>query len=44
MVIITGAELGFDDLTFLPVKFNFLATDGEAFWVPGVCLLAYRLG
>jgi 2-polyprenyl-6-methoxyphenol hydroxylase-like FAD-dependent oxidoreductase len=34
MLIVTGAELGFADVSYLPVKFNFLATDGEAFWVP----------
>jgi hypothetical protein len=34
MIITTGAALGFDGVPFLPVKFNFFAPFGEAFWVP----------
>lgn len=34
MVITQGAALGFDGVPFLPVKFNFFAPFGEAFWVP----------
>lgn len=34
MVITTGGAMGFDGCPFLPVKFELLATDGEAFFVP----------
>ena len=27
-------QMGFDGIPFLPVKFNLVATAGEAFWVP----------
>lgn len=34
MVIATGAKLAVDNLPLLPVKFDFLGTDGEIFFVP----------
>jgi hypothetical protein len=34
MVIVTGAPMKVGDVPFLPVKFNFTAPVGEAFWVP----------
>jgi hypothetical protein len=34
MVITTGGRMDFDGLPFRPVKFNFIAPIGEAFWVP----------
>ena len=34
MLIVRGAPMGFDGVPLLPVKFNFFATAGEAFWVP----------
>jgi len=34
MVIVTGGPSRVDDLPILPVKFNFLGTDGEIFFVP----------
>lgn len=34
MIITTGAALGIKGVPFLPVKFNFFAPYGEAFWVP----------
>ncbi|MCK6545302.1 NAD(P)-binding protein [Myxococcota bacterium] len=34
MAMVKGARLGFDGIPFLPVKFNFFAPIGEAFWVP----------
>ena len=34
MIITTGGKMGFDGVPFLPVKFNFFAPFGEAFYVP----------
>ncbi len=34
MLNVVGAELGFDGVPYLPVKFNLTAQHGEAFWVP----------
>ena len=34
MVITTGGRMSFDGCPFTPVKFEFLGTDGEAFFVP----------
>lgn len=34
MIITRGGRMGFDGCPFLPVKFEFLGTDGEAFFVP----------
>lgn len=34
MIITTGGRMDFDELPFRPVKFNFIAPIGEAFWVP----------
>jgi Styrene monooxygenase A putative substrate binding domain len=34
MIITTGANMGFAGVPFLPVKFNFFAPFGEAFYVP----------
>ena len=34
MVIVAGTTLGFKEVPYLPVKFNFFAKYGEAFWVP----------
>jgi 2-polyprenyl-6-methoxyphenol hydroxylase-like FAD-dependent oxidoreductase len=34
MVITTGGAMSFDGCPFTPVKFEFLGTDGEAFFVP----------
>lgn len=34
MVIVTGAPMKVSDLPFIPVKFNFTAPIGEAFWIP----------
>ena len=34
MLMIRGGAMGFSGVPFLPVKFNFFAPIGEAFWVP----------
>jgi Styrene monooxygenase A putative substrate binding domain len=34
MIITTGGKMGFEGVPFLPVKFNFFAPFGEAFYVP----------
>jgi Styrene monooxygenase A putative substrate binding domain len=34
MIITTGGKMGFAGVPFLPVKFNFFAPFGEAFYVP----------
>ena len=34
MIITTGGKMGFTGVPFLPVKFNFFAPFGEAFYVP----------
>jgi hypothetical protein len=34
MAIVTGCSSRFDGVPFLPVRFDFLATDGEIFFVP----------
>jgi len=34
MIIVTGAKMGFAGVPFVPVKFNFFAPFGEAFYVP----------
>jgi hypothetical protein len=34
MIITTGGKMGFPGVPFLPVKFNFFAPFGEAFYVP----------
>lgn len=34
MLMVRGAPMGFAGVPFLPVKFNFFAPIGEAFWVP----------
>lgn len=34
MVVVRGAAMRFEGVPLLPVKFNFLAPAGEAFWVP----------
>lgn len=34
MIITTGGKMSFDGCPFTPVKFEFLGTDGEAFFVP----------
>ena len=34
MIIVTGAKMGFTGVPFVPVKFNFFAPFGEAFYVP----------
>ena len=34
MIITTGGKMAFDGVPFLPVKFNFFAPFGEAFYVP----------
>lgn len=34
MAMVKGAKLGIEGVPFLPVKFNFFAPIGEAFWVP----------
>jgi hypothetical protein len=34
MLMVRGAAMGFSGVPFLPVKFNFFAPIGEAFWVP----------
>src|SRR5688572_9914311 len=34
MIITTGAAMSFDGCPFTPVKFEFLGTDGEAFFIP----------
>jgi hypothetical protein len=34
MAIVTGCPSRFDGIPFLPVRFDFLATDGEIFFVP----------
>lgn len=34
MIITTGGAMAFDGCPFTPVKFEFLGTDGEAFFVP----------
>ena len=34
MIITTGGKMGFSGVPFLPVKFNFFAPFGEAFYVP----------
>jgi hypothetical protein len=34
MVMTRGGAMSFDGIPFLPVKFNLVATAGEAFWVP----------
>jgi hypothetical protein len=34
MIITTGGRMSFDGCPFTPVKFEFLGTDGEAFFIP----------
>jgi hypothetical protein len=34
MVIVKNASMNFPHLSYRPVKFNFIGTSGEAFWVP----------
>jgi len=34
MLNVVGAELGFEGIPYLPIKFNFTAQHGEAFWIP----------
>ena len=34
MVIVKGAAMEFEGIPFIPIKFNFLAKYGEAFWIP----------
>jgi 2-polyprenyl-6-methoxyphenol hydroxylase-like FAD-dependent oxidoreductase len=34
MLMTRNAPMGFEGVPFLPVKFNLIATAGEAFWVP----------
>ena len=34
MLLITNASLTFEGIPFIPIKFNFLAKYGEAFWIP----------
>lgn len=34
MIITCGARMDFEELSYRPVKFNFIAPIGEAFWVP----------
>ncbi len=34
MLMTRNAPMGFDGVPFLPVKFNLVASSGEAFWVP----------
>ena len=44
MIITTGGKMGFAGVPFLPVKFNFFAPFGEAFYVPTSTRIMDRRG